>query len=459
MGIGFRLTRGLKVLLALVFCVVCYVAICPPYGIERFPQLQVWAKRGQYYNHDGHAVFYRDSLTEDPLAEYKPTLVMLHGFPTSGYDWWKLRVEARDQFRCILIDFLGFGFSDKPWGHKYSIMEQADVVEGLLRHRGIEKFHIISHDYGDTVAQELIARQNEGSLDQSLHISSLFMLNGGIFPEVHKPILMQKLVLNEYTGPLISYLTVKKLFSLSMAKIFGPRTPLTPFEVNEFWFLLTHKNGRQSLHQLQQYIHERKHYRDRWVGALQSTDVPLAFVNGPHDPISGKHMYDRFVELIPEGTAILLDDHIGHYPQLEAPEAVRNAFFSFQRDVGVRCRQVVDDQATDAAATLHGTVEEAIAAASGVEAPEIPESMVLHGDAAGEEEWSFDATQNDNDLTSLEERGGNIEFVADDGAHAGDKEEADEITSAMDSDEVDDGSSGSGGETTDSSSDGEVPED
>ena len=62
---------------------------------------------------------------------------------------------------CIAADFLGFGFSDKPRNYPYSILDQADLLEALLREKGITHVHIISHDYGDTVAQELLARFQE----------------------------------------------------------------------------------------------------------------------------------------------------------------------------------------------------------------------------------------------------------------------------------------------------------
>ena len=57
-----------------------------------------------------------------------------------------------------MLDFLGFGFSDKPENHTYTISEQAIVVEALLLNLGVKSCHILSHDYGDTVALEILAR-------------------------------------------------------------------------------------------------------------------------------------------------------------------------------------------------------------------------------------------------------------------------------------------------------------
>lgn len=88
-----------------------------------------------------------------------PVIVLIHGFPTASWDWWKIWHKLRANYRLIAMDMLGFGFSDKPAGHPYSIMEQADIVEALVRDKQLQQFHVLAHDYGDSVAQELLARQ------------------------------------------------------------------------------------------------------------------------------------------------------------------------------------------------------------------------------------------------------------------------------------------------------------
>ncbi len=81
--------------------------------------------------------------------------------------------------------------------------------------------------------------------------------------------------------------------------------------------------------QLIRYMPERRQHRARWVGALQNSPVPLAFINGIADPISGQHMVDRYRELVPAPRICVLPG-IGHYPQCEAPDEVLRAFYEFQ---------------------------------------------------------------------------------------------------------------------------------
>lgn len=276
-----------------------------------------WKASGKFILHKGHRVFYRDS-------GHGTAILLLHGFPTSSFDWFKMWPVLARKNRIIAPDFLGFGFSDKPRDYTYSIRDQADLVEELLRELGVAKCRIIAHDYGDTVAQELIARFVERS-GKGLQIESVVLLNGGLFPESHRPRFIQKLL----AGPLgrfVSAFLDEKTFRKTFSEVFGPRTKPTDDELAAFWTIIRHNDGHRIYHKLIHFIAERRKNRERWVGALQKARIPLRFVNGPEDPISGRHMVQRYRELIPNPDVVVLEG-IGHYPLTEAPGAVLKALF------------------------------------------------------------------------------------------------------------------------------------
>ncbi|MGB0907384.1 MAG: alpha/beta fold hydrolase, partial [Maricaulaceae bacterium] len=125
-----------------------------------------WQKKGDYLSNDGRRIFYIDTNLEAPQItekETKETILLIHGFPTSSWDWAKIWTPLSEKYHLIAMDMLGFGLSDKPDPHDYSIHEQADIVEALIEKLGLTTFHVLAHDYGDTVAQELLARQNAGT--------------------------------------------------------------------------------------------------------------------------------------------------------------------------------------------------------------------------------------------------------------------------------------------------------
>jgi len=289
--------------------------------------LAAWEAAGSHFQHRGHSIFLSAAERGRRGGD---TLVCIHGFPTASFDWQPLWESLSSRFGTVLApDMIGFGLSDKPRFYPYSILDQADLFEALLRSRGIARFHILAHDYGDTVAQELLAR-HEARLaagDESLRIESVCLLNGGLFPEVHRAVRVQKLLLTPI-GPLIAWLMNERSFMPRFAAVFGPHTQPSNEELHLFWSLIARQRGAQIMHRLIRYIPERLKHRERWVGALTRTRVPLRLIDGALDPISGAHMAERYRELVPNPDVILLPT-IGHYPQVEAPDAVLSAFVEF----------------------------------------------------------------------------------------------------------------------------------
>jgi pimeloyl-ACP methyl ester carboxylesterase len=88
-------------------------------------------------------------------------LVLIHGFPTASWDWVLLWDDLCRDYTVAALDMIGFGYSDKPVRYAYSILDQADLHDAFFAHLEIRACHLFVHDYGDTVAQELLARYLE----------------------------------------------------------------------------------------------------------------------------------------------------------------------------------------------------------------------------------------------------------------------------------------------------------
>jgi pimeloyl-ACP methyl ester carboxylesterase len=254
---------------------------------------------------------------------------LLHGFPTSSFDWHFVWKQLTARFRVVTADMLGFGFSAKPRQERYSIARQADLFESLASHLGIARVHLLAHDYGDTVAQELLARVRDGASGGrvKLPIQSVCLLNGGLFPESHRALRIQKLLASRI-GFIVARLLNEQRFYKSFPRIFGPATKPTADELAEYWAVVSERNGQLLFPKLIGYIAERRQHRERWVGALQSGLAPTRLIDGVVDPISGGHMVARYRELIPNADVIELPG-IGHYPQHEAPGEVLDAVLRF----------------------------------------------------------------------------------------------------------------------------------
>jgi pimeloyl-ACP methyl ester carboxylesterase len=292
-------------------------------GEKRDPTPSEWRAAGKTTLVGGYPVFYRYG-GGGPQA-----LLLLHGFPTGSWDWHRIWPGLAQRFRVLAPDFLGLGFSAKPAAHDYSVMEQADIVEELLRQLGLFEVHLLAHDYGDTVAQELLARHEErrGRDLGGPSILSLCFLNGGLFPETHRARPIQRLLLTPL-GPLLGRLQNQRSFARSFRMVFGPDSQPTDEDMGHYWELVSAGGGAGLLHRLLRYIPERRANRGRWVGTMQATRVPLRLIDGAMDPVSGAHMAARYRELVPAADVVLLEG-IGHYPQMEAPDETLHAYLAF----------------------------------------------------------------------------------------------------------------------------------
>lgn len=278
--------------------------------------VEQWYSSCDSFEYRGQRIVFRHGQAEGEV------LLLIHGFPTASWDWHKIWPELTSRYTVIAPDMVGFGHSAKPRHYRYNLVDQADLHEALLRDLGYSRYHVLAHDYGDSVAQELLSRDTSGR-----QLQSLCFLNGGLFPETHRALLIQRL-LHSPLGFLLSALLRKKSFDRSFSAVFGSGTKPTAQELEAFWSLIQCHGGQMLFHKLIRYMEERKLHRDRWVQAMQSTSVPLRVIDGEADPVSGAHMVARYRELIPAPDCVLLDS-IGHYPQCEAPDQVLQHYLPF----------------------------------------------------------------------------------------------------------------------------------
>ncbi len=286
--------------------------------------LEKWRNRGKTFNYRGYDVFYREQGRGE-------VLLCVHGFPTSSYDWVPIWPELVRRFRVIAPDMLGFGFSAKPADYHYSCCDQAVLLEELLNRLKVKRVHILAHDYGDSVTQELLARykdRRQGE-DPGPAIQSVCFLNGGLFPETHRARPIQRLLLSPLGG-LVMMLMTESAFRRSLCKVFSPDHQPGDELLADYWELVRFNRGKRVAPRLLQYIPERRVNRSRWVGSMVQTAIPVRLINGPLDPVSGRHMADRYRELIPNADVVSLEG-MGHYPQVEQPERVMRAYIDFMR--------------------------------------------------------------------------------------------------------------------------------
>jgi pimeloyl-ACP methyl ester carboxylesterase len=274
-----------------------------------------WRSRGNaesFRDREVH-VFARDG-SELPL-------VLLHGFPSSSYDWQGVLAEEPDH-AALAFDFLGFGLSEKPRDHTYTLGWQADLTEALVdRHFPGRPVFVVAHDMGTSVATELMARDVEGNL--GIDIAGALLFNGSIVLERASLTRAQRL-LRGPLGPLTARLSNERFFRREFSALFSPAHPLREDEAADQWSLLTHDDGHRLGHRLSHYLDERVRYAERWHGAVSDWDGPLSFAWGLRDPVATVAVLEALLELRPNTPTDRLPE-LGHYPQIEDPGTIADS--------------------------------------------------------------------------------------------------------------------------------------
>ncbi|HET8975073.1 MAG TPA: alpha/beta hydrolase [Solirubrobacterales bacterium] len=276
------------------------------------PRVSAWRDRGVSEPACGRRVhvFHRDGR--------RPVLLLLHGFPSSSFDWRPM-LEAEREHAVLAFDCLGFGLSEKPARHDYSLAEQADIAEELIAtHHAGDPVFAVGHDMGTSVATELMARDLEGGLDMELRGALLF--NGSMIQGAASPTIAQRM-LRGRAGALFARLSSERFFRQQFGSIFSDAHPLSDEEAADQWCLIAHDGGRRLGHRLISYMDEREAKAERWHGALRDWPKPLHLAWGKQDPVATLRVLDAVRALRPQAPLTCLDE-LGHYPQIEDPAAI-----------------------------------------------------------------------------------------------------------------------------------------
>jgi pimeloyl-ACP methyl ester carboxylesterase len=252
-------------------------------------------------------------------------VLVLHGFPTSSHDWHHVLEELGRRHRVVLLDMLGYGLSDKP-DQRYSLFEQADIVDALAHALALDEVALVTHDMGDSVGGEVLARSIDGTL--SFGIERRVLTNGSIYIEMAHLTDGQKLLLSLPDERLGEGGGVgEDGLALALRNTFAPESDVPAEELAAMAALIARDGGNRLLPRLIRYIEERHQHESRWTGAIERHSAPLTVIWGDLDPIAVFPMAERVVAANPGATLHRLGG-VGHYPMVETPARFNEALVS-----------------------------------------------------------------------------------------------------------------------------------
>jgi pimeloyl-ACP methyl ester carboxylesterase len=274
-----------------------------------------WEERGRRRQLAGHEIFALEVPARSGVS-LEPLLV-LHGFPSSSFDFHLVLDSLAEHRRVLLIDMVGYGLSSKP-DRAYTMDLQADVVMAYAHDLGIDRLAMLTHDMGDTVGGELLARQLEGRWP--VEVTRRLVTNGSIYIQMAHLSAGQEVLLSLPDERLPEGAALdRRSLEASLAATFSPESSVPPDELAAMSAMIAHGQGHLLLPRLIRYIEERRAHESRFTGAIESHPSALSIVWGADDPIALVAMATRLHKARPDATLEILDG-VGHFPMVEAPD-------------------------------------------------------------------------------------------------------------------------------------------
>ena len=281
------------------------------------PRVAEWRDGGRSLTTPAGSVFVRSAPGDGP------TILLLHGYPSSSFDYRQVVPHLAGR-AWLTLDFLGFGLSDKPRPHRYSLLEQADIVQTVVAEADAGPVVVVAHDMGTSVTTELLARDLRASCRSNCNARC--SSNGSVILRRASLRPVQKL-LRGPLGPLAARLSNQRDVRPGFARLFSADHPLSAEEADAQWALIVDNDGHRIAHLLISYLDERERYASRWHGAVRDWPKPLSFLWALDDPVATTNVLDGLRELRPAADVVELPG-VGHYPQVEVPEVFTRAALS-----------------------------------------------------------------------------------------------------------------------------------
>lgn len=329
---------GLSSLINPVLVGLCAILVLPlflsdpkyPGEITQLPQdLQEWYSRGYMMEINGRNIFYIYAKCSDSKVTDPPTFVIIHGFPSSSHEYHRVFDSLLQYGNVMVHDHVGFGFSEKPkTDYTYSMSEAADNALAIWMALGIESAHVISHDMGDSILTEILARRHRNMLPDYYKgfFNSVMFTNGGMkYSEINFRV-GQILLSNIYVGPYFAKLSNRLGISNAVLKqqLWGiaGSTDIDNmnYDIEMMQNLLGYNGGMDIADKTIYYLWDRAHFEYRWFAALRELDIPCKIVWGESDAVAPKPIPEFISKLIPNSRLDYLPG-AGHFIMLERPVA------------------------------------------------------------------------------------------------------------------------------------------
>jgi haloalkane dehalogenase len=246
-------------------------------------------------------------------------VLMVHGNPTWSFFYRSVILALRDSIRCVALDHLGCGLSDKPQDYDYSLPNHIANLRGLVDRLGLRKIHLIVHDWGGPIGLGAMLPLGE-------KLGKVVILNTAAFADTKIP-----LRIRACRAPVIGELLVRGLNGFAGPATWMAVTKRLPGPVRDgFLFPYDSWANRIAVHRFVRDIPSGKGTAsDSALAGIESSlpklrERPIRIIWGARDFCFNRHYFERWRAILPEAKADYLAD-AGHYLIEDGREQVTGA--------------------------------------------------------------------------------------------------------------------------------------
>lgn len=255
-----------------------------------------------------------------------PAILMIHGYPTSSFDYAALVEDLRQDFYVCMLDTPGYGFSDKPMdGYDYSIFDDAQLVDHYIREMvEFDDFVLLTHDKGDSVGLALL-QIYQAYDDKPYQINHHFITNGNIYLPLAQLTTAQKVLLNPTSGPFVSSIISGDRFAQGLAnEAFAITLPQS--EIDSYASIFDYQDGMAVQHEIIKYLNERSENEVAWLETLGRSDIPTTLIWGELDAIAPvavpDYVWTNYLEKRETPATSWRIPCADHYLQVDEPQLI-----------------------------------------------------------------------------------------------------------------------------------------
>jgi pimeloyl-ACP methyl ester carboxylesterase len=270
--------------------------------------------QSNYFEINGQKLHYIDEGKGD-------TLLFVHGTPSWSFDFRNSIKTLKNQYRCVAIDHIGFGLSDKPEVYDYTTKNHSNTLEKFVLEKKLQNITLIVHDFGGPIGLNFAMQYPE-------KIKKIVILNSWLWSSQTDPdfIKLSKILKSPLLPFLYRYLNFSPKFILP--KSFGDHK-LSRHLLNQYTKPFANKKQRNgALAFAKSLLNDQDWFEELWNKRKGISDKPTLFIWGMKDPVIKPQYLEKFESGFTNSKTIRLEI-CGHFPQEEQAKKMALAIQNF----------------------------------------------------------------------------------------------------------------------------------